>query len=146
LEERKKLSASFASDYISGMYSDEKLKQPVQEMASIMHRRYDGEARDDSWGLGAQSSIENYISSSLGGLGIDVTNVGCKTTTCEIVGVIPEGNSVAADSLQQNWDTMTLQMNSQPWWRQYQFGQPQHEIAVGPNGSMILFLYLVRQQ
>lgn len=147
VNEHKRISKDLAGTYIANMYTEEKAKEPMPEMAAVMHNQFTQESPDESWGPPTQQSLENYLISSLAAMGsdLDVANVSCKATICEIIGVVQDMDQKDLNAIQSRWQQVANQMSAQPWWMQNKLGQPQYEIAMGPSNSMLFFIYLLRQ-
>jgi hypothetical protein len=145
--EHQRIAKGLADAYIANMYTDEKAKEPMPEMAAVMHNQFSKESPDQNWGPATQQSLENYLNSSLAAMGsdLDVANVSCKATICEIIGVVQDMDQKDVNGIMSRWEQVTRQMSDQPWWMQNNLGQPQYEVAMGPSNSTLLFIYLLRQ-
>ena len=145
--EHKGISKGLANEYIANMYTEEKAKEPMPEMAAVMHNQFSQESLDENWGPATQQSLENYLSSSLAAMGsdLDLATVSCKATICEIIGVVQDMDHKDLNGIQSRWQQVANEMSGQPWWMQNKLGQPQYEVAMGPSNSFLLFIYLLRQ-
>ncbi|MEO8460681.1 MAG: hypothetical protein ABI451_09140 [Dokdonella sp.] len=146
-ELHRQVSEKLADEYIVNMYSEEKMKEPVPEMAAVMHAQVDGETSEPGWGPPVEQELRNYLNAGLADLGsqIDITHLVCRYATCEIIGVIQSRDQNTVDMAQDRWNLLANQMRDRPWWVQYGLGQQYSEIARGPNDSTMLFLFLLRQ-
>ena len=147
VDEHQRTSQSLASEYIANMYTEEKAKEPMPEMAAVMHNQFSQETLDENWGPATQQGLENYLRSSLATMGsdLDLATVSCKATICEIIGVVQDMDHKDLDGIQSRWQQVANQMSAQPWWMQNKLGQPQYEVAMGPSNSFLFFIYLLRQ-
>ena len=147
IDEHQRTSKSLASEYIANMYTEEKAKEPMPEMAAVMHNQFSRETLDENWGPATQQGLENYLRSSLAAIGsdLDLATVSCKATICEIVGVVQDMDHKDLNGIQSRWQQVANEMSAQPWWMQNELGQPQYEVAMGPSNSFLLFIYLLRQ-
>jgi len=146
-DEHQRTSRSLADEYIANMYTEEKAKEPMPEMAAVMHNQFSQEALDENWGPATQQGLENYLRSSLATMGSDLelATVSCKATICEIIGVVQDMDHKDLGEIQSRWQQVANQMSVQPWWMQNKLGQPQYEVAVGPSNSFLFFIYLLKQ-
>jgi hypothetical protein len=146
--EHQRVSKGLVDEYIGGMYTEEKIKAPMPEMAAVMHNQVNNEELDKDWGPATQQILETYWRAGLAPFGsdIDLTTVECKSKTCEVIGVIQNIDNKDLNGLMDRWNAIERQMPGQPWWPQTSLGQPQSEVAMGPNNSTLLFLYLFRQK
>lgn len=107
-----------------------------------LHAQYRSEERQDDWAGFVEENLKRHF------LGkkfwnVEVAQIGCKTSICEILAVTRDHAS--APAALQAWQLELLSLRREPWWQQAQMSEPTFQVSATKDGRDLYVSHLVRK-
>ena len=85
----------------------------VDSHFTARHAQLESEPADDSWSIYMKQILESFFIPRASGVGIEILNIECRTTACEIQAFDRRGSG--------GFDTLLRQARQESWWQFDQF-------------------------
>lgn len=106
-------------------------KQPDGHRSLQLHSALEGELRDDSWSYYMEQTLSNYLGVRAPQVGVEIINVACRSTACEI-------QAFDAGDMSPGIARLMSAATKEPWW---EFTSMDARSATHENrGIAIIFL------